>query len=69
MSSFFGDNKIARTKLLCLPNGIILKDLFLVWNIYPSDCQFIGSRLMGMDSYRIKQELDFIIHFLPLHQN
>ena len=69
MSSFFGGNKIARMKLLSLPNGIILKDLFLVWNIYPCDCQFIGPRLMGMDSYWIKPDLDFIIHFLPLHQN
>ena len=66
LSSFFVGNKIARIKLLWLPNGIIPNDLISGWNFDPCDHQVIGPRLMGMDSYKIKSESDFIIHFSPL---
>ena len=45
---------------------MILNYLISGWNIDPCDRQVIGPRLMGIDSYKIKPELDFIIHFLPL---
>ena len=65
MSSFFGGNKIARMKLLSLPNGIILKDLFLVWNIYPCDCQFIGPRLREWTATGLNQS--WILSFIFCH--
>ena len=52
-------------KLLWLPNGIILNELISGWNIDPCDRQVIGPRHMEIDSYEIKPELGFIIHFLP----
>lgn len=36
------------------------------WNMNPCDRQVIAPKRMEMDSFEIKPELGFIIHFLPL---